>query len=751
MTVRRTLTTALSVSVALAGLVTVTAPGASGAPPINMQPRVVTDTTVWAAIKTVDLGDNTPLPTVGIAVNGQDDTVYIVNSQANLLAVINGRTGLLDDSISVTKPYAVAVDQNDDTIYVVKNEATPNRQVESRLGALPSSILTTSPNIDSASQLAVDSLDDTVYVARTSGSSLSYFAGSTPSSIVSQNVGGNGVYDIAADQLDDSVWMSFPLLANQYVNVWNGRTGVLGSPTPASAVGYQPTPVAVNGPDNRVYVADSDSGAVGRTASRSVYVIDGQASSVLRSFRLSSPVSYAQGLAVDDVRDRLFVAVPLSSGSLGIINEPNTDDSVYLVTSYAPGLGSSFRVLAVDDSGSNQGLVWAYSPAAGNVVQAFTRVSPTLTGTTIGEAGARVYFTVVSPEVSLPFAMDDTTVSGVRFSGGSFVTSSLRRENATTWSVVLPSGLTPGQVPVEVRFNGNQIAFAGYYTVQGGATPAPVPPPIFPPGAPMSVSAVGGVEEATVTWNPPIDPGTFSVSQYEAASSPGGQTCVTTSTTCTITGLTAGTSYTFTVRARSAAGWGLASIPSNEVIPTAPAPPGAPTGVIAQAGDTTAAVSWMAPANAGASPILEYEVVSSPGSASCSTMTLSCDVTGLTNGTSYTFTVRAKSAVGWGPYSATSNSVTPMAPITQSIMITGTRDTSDPRYIRVKGSTKGLVGKEVVPYVRFPGQSGATAGTAVRTVSPDGTFAWKRKTGKRIDVYFQHASIRSNTVNIAPR
>ena len=126
-------------------------------------------------------------------------------------------------------------------------------------------------------------------------------------------------------------------------------------------------------------------------------------------------------------------------------------------------------------------------------------------------------------------------------------------------------------------------------------------------------------------------------------------------------------------------------------------------------------------------------------------------MTGLTNGTSYTFTVRAKSAVGWGPYSATSNSVTPTAPMTQSIMITGTRDTSDPRHIRVKGSTKGLVGKEVVPYVRFPGQSGATPGTGVRTVSPDGTFAWKRKTGKRIYVYFQHASIRSNTVSIAPR
>jgi hypothetical protein len=37
-------------------------------------------------------------------------------------------------------------------------------------------------------------------------------------------------------------------------------------------------------------------------------------------------------------------------------------------------------------------------------------------------------------------------------------------------------------------------------------------------------------------------------------------------------------------------------------------------------------------------------------------------VTGLSNGTSYTFTVRATNAIGTGPASAASNSVTPVAP-----------------------------------------------------------------------------------------
>ena len=57
-----------------------------------------------------------------------------------------------------------------------------------------------------------------------------------------------------------------------------------------------------------------------------------------------------------------------------------------------------------------------------------------------------------------------------------------------------------------------------------------------------------------------------------------------------------------------------------------------------------------------------YTVTSSPGGQTCSTNdadTLSCVVTGLTNGTAYTFTVTATNGVGTSAASAASNSVTP--------------------------------------------------------------------------------------------
>jgi hypothetical protein len=96
------------------------------------------------------------------------------------------------------------------------------------------------------------------------------------------------------------------------------------------------------------------------------------------------------------------------------------------------------------------------------------------------------------------------------------------------------------------------------------------------------------------------------------------------------------------------------------------------------------------------------------------------------------------------------------APIEPLILIEGTREN---RRISIEGGTIGLAeGTEVYPFIRFPGQTGFTQGTAVRTVTivdedeQIGEFAWGRNTGKRTAVQFRDADgLRSNTVIIAAR
>ena len=94
--------------------------------------------------------------------------------------------------------------------------------------------------------------------------------------------------------------------------------------------------------------------------------------------------------------------------------------------------------------------------------------------------------------------------------------------------------------------------------------------------------------------------------------------------------------------------------------------PDAPTiGTATATGSTTATVSFSAPSYTGTSSITSYSVISSPSGGS-GTLSQSgsgtINVTGLTDGTTYTFTVKATSSSGDSVASSSSNSITTQNP-----------------------------------------------------------------------------------------
>jgi hypothetical protein len=221
------------------------------------------------------------------------------------------------------------------------------------------------------------------------------------------------------------------------------------------------------------------------------------------------------------------------------------------------------------------------------------------------------------------------------------------------------TGLTNG-TPYTFAVRADNDNGAGAEAEAGPVTPSA--PPV--PSAPLNPAATAGNAQATVSWEEPVSGGPFTEYTVTAVEDPS-KTCTATppATSCTVPGLTNGSTYTFTVRATNANGTGAASTVSNAVTPSAPPVPSAPLNPAATAGNGQATVSWSAPASGGPFTLYTVTAVEDPTKTCTATPPATrCVVSGLTNGRTYTFTVTASNASGTGTASAVSNAVTPQAP-----------------------------------------------------------------------------------------
>jgi hypothetical protein len=174
------------------------------------------------------------------------------------------------------------------------------------------------------------------------------------------------------------------------------------------------------------------------------------------------------------------------------------------------------------------------------------------------------------------------------------------------------------------------------------------------------LSATLGIGNIALSWTAPADTGDFDLTDYVVQfSSNNGSSWSTfsdgtsTSTTATVTGLVAGTSYVFRVIPVTF-GQGTASAATASV--TIPSAPLAPQTLVGSALDTGASIVFQAPTSDGGRAITNYQYSLNDGSTWTAVNPVSTSTTitisGLVNGQSYTIRVRAINAVGNGTASS---------------------------------------------------------------------------------------------------
>ncbi len=289
-------------------------------------------------------------------------------------------------------------------------------------------------------------------------------------------------------------------------------------------------------------------------------------------------------------------------------------------------------------------------------------------------------FTVNSPNTAVSFvggssqtitwAVAGTTANGVNCANVDILLST---DAGTTWSTLLAATPNDGTQAVTIPNTPgttNRIMVKGTnhiffdvsntnFTITAGAAPDTVAPT-----AP-TLSAAGTTTTSTnLSWSGATD--NVAVTGYDVFRNGALIGSTTTATTFAVTGLTASTVYTFTVKSKDAAGNVSPDSNSVSVTTLTPAPdttaPNAPTLSASGTTQTTTNLSWSGATDNVA--VTGYDVLRNGALIGSTTTATTFAVTGLTASTAYTFNVRAKDAAGNVSLDSNTVSVTTLTPDT---------------------------------------------------------------------------------------
>ena len=266
--------------------------------------------------------------------------------------------------------------------------------------------------------------------------------------------------------------------------------------------------------------------------------------------------------------------------------------------------------------------------------------------------------------------------------GGTAITGYIVTYNDDPLAAKLP-GATTGASTTEATVPGLTNGHTYYFYLQASNSQGnsdysaykTATPVATAPSSPTALTVTAESDQSvSLSWGPPTTDGGSSLTKYRVNYSNGGAEQLfldnidPTTTTATVTGLTNGTTYTFYVYAFNTIGASAAATTTGTpaTIPSAPQ-----SLAVSSHGDGTVSLSWVAPASNGGSALMGYSVHVDGNPTAYSTPAAdatSATVSGLTNGTEYTFTVYAVNIKGPSATAASVNGTPSTVPGTPTAL-----------------------------------------------------------------------------------